>query len=256
MRVSFMNTPCIEFSNVSYRYGGVLALEDISFTVQDGDYVGLVGPNGAGKTTLLKLLLGILKPDAGQITIGGADIRGRRHGHALGYVPQHAARGDNDFPATVEEIVMSGRAPRRGLRFGYSATDRRMVEEALEVTGMGELRHRRIGELSGGERQRAMIARALAGESRILILDEPTVGVDLKQKERFYDFLATLNKKRGLTIIVVSHDVDAVAKEVSYVLCLNRRLECHVTSAEFIKEDYVGRLYGGKARRIAHNHKE
>ncbi len=247
------NENCIQFNHVDFAYGTAPVLSDVSFSIPVGDYVGVIGPNGGGKTTLLKLLLGILKPDAGTIQLFGHSVREAKAHYEIGYVPQNVVQTDLAFPATVAEVVASGRTRRRGLLGGMSKSDRTAVEQAIELTGVREFQGARLGELSGGQRQRAFIARALAGEPKILILDEPTVGVDIASVTQFNRVLDELNAS-GLTILLVSHDVDAVATQVKHVLCINKEVVCHVASRQFDKAGTLRDLYGGARQPVAHDH--
>jgi zinc transport system ATP-binding protein len=247
-------TLCIEVEDVSFSYHGHPVLEHVRFQVRAGEYVGIIGPNGGGKTTLLKIMLGLLRPDEGEVRIFGESVSGFRKRHLLGYVPQRAAQEVVHFPVTVDEVVRSGRTARVGLLRRLGRDDLRAVDRAMEVSGVREHRGRPVGTLSGGERQRVFIARALAGEPRVLLLDEPVVGVDIAAKERFYSFLTHLKREMGMTIIFVSHDVGAIAHEVDTVVCLNRTLVCHGLPEDFIKEEYLSEVYGRKVRSIFHDH--
>lgn len=244
----------IELKDVSFKYGNSSVLENITASVHEGEYLGIIGPNGGGKTTLLKLILGLLKPTSGSIEIYGQPVSSYAGKAKIGYVPQRAATSDYQFPATVEEIVLSGRTAKAGLLKRFSAEDRKQVKKALEIAGISNLGDRLLSNLSGGERQRVYIARALACEPKILILDEPTVAIDIVSQEKFYNFLDDLHEKLGLTILFVSHDIDVVAQQVETVLCLNRGLVCHGTPAQFIKDEYLEKLYGKKVKFILHGH--
>lgn len=245
---------CIQLKNVSFSYGGDPVLEHIDVDIKDGEYVGIVGPNGGGKTTLIKLILGILEPSEGEIKIFGHTVEEAKQHYDVGYVSQKVMDLNVSFPATVEEVVASGRSSQSGFLSSSTKKDKEIIQSALEMTNLTEFRHRLIGSLSGGQRQRVFIARALAREPRILILDEPTVGVDMGSKEKFYSFLATLHKKFKLTILMISHDVDVVAEEVEKIMCINRNLVCHVTAKSFEKEDYFHNLYGEKGQITHHDH--
>lgn len=244
----------LEADNVSFYYGEVPALTNLSFSVQQGDYVGVIGPNGGGKTTLIKMMLGLLTPTEGMVSVFGQPIQALKERHLIGYVPQRITHSAVEFPATVHEVVESGRTPRLGLWQRFSAHDYEAVEEALVNAEVAHLRHRRLAQLSGGERQRVFIARALAAKPRILILDEPTVGVDLKAQEKFFAFLKELNTQHGITIIFVTHDIDVIAQEATTVLCLNHGLVCYGAPSEFIKEEYMQRLYGKTMKFVMHGH--
>ena len=245
---------CIEVSNVSYSYNGQLVLNNISFSVNTGEYLGIIGPNGGGKTTLIKIILGLLKSDTGTVRIFGQDIKEFKERSLIGYVPQRISQIATQFPATVQEVVETGRTARIGLFKRYTKDDQHAIEKAMGVADVAHLRHRLIEDLSGGERQRVFIARALSAEPKILILDEPSVGVDLASQEQFYTFIQNLNQEFGLTIIFISHDIDVVAHEVKNLLCLNKNLVCHGLPKEFLKGEYMEKLYGKKIKFVLHGH--
>ncbi len=219
--------PAYSLKNIGFSYGKNVVLDGVTAEIPVGDYLGIIGPNGGGKTTLLKILLGLVQPTEGSVELFGTQIEGSEYRKHIGYVPQSANAIGLHFPATVEEIVQSGRTPLQGFFASFTKADRKAVKSALEVAGVTHLARRRLAELSGGERQRALIARALAAEPKVLILDEPTSAIDAQSQEQFYDFLHTLREKLKLTIILVSHDIDVVSHEVDQVLCLNRHMVCH-----------------------------
>jgi zinc transport system ATP-binding protein len=240
-----MTTSVIALENVSFAYAGVPALEDVSLEVEEGEFLGLVGPNGGGKSTLLKLVLGLLAPDAGRVSVLGlAPARSRG---AIGYVPQFAAFR-RDFPVTVEDTVLLGRLGKTRLLFGYRSEDREVARHAMEETGVAALAARPIETLSGGQLQRTLIARALAGEPRILLLDEPTANIDLRAEVDIFDLLKALNAR--MTIVVVSHDIGFISQYVTRIACLNRTLLCHTTSP--ISGELIEQLYGAPVRMIRH----
>jgi zinc transport system ATP-binding protein len=245
---------CIEVNDISFSYAHIQVLEHVGFAVKAGEYLGIIGPNGGGKTTLLKIILGLLKPDSGSVKVFGLNTEEFKERYRIGYVPQKSAQAEFFFPATVEEVVRSGRTARIGILRRFSGKDDEAVEEAMEIAGVSEYRSRLISRLSGGERQRVLIARALAGEPSILILDEPAVGVDIASQEKFYEFLAHLNREQSITIIFVSHDVGVIAQEVNTILCLNHRMMCHGSPESFIKEEYLEKLYGRKVTSLHHKH--
>lgn len=237
--------PFIRVRDLAVRYHGNAVLDGVSFEVEEGDYVGIVGPNGGGKTTLLKALIGLIEPDAGTIEINGQRPAAARMRGSIGYVPQRVAQHEGPIPATVREIVDSGR-----LRAGLHKA---VVDRALQEAGIAPLANRLISRLSGGERQRAYLARALAGDPKILLLDEPFTGVDLPSQNAFFGLLRTLNK-RGLTILFVSHDIDVVAREARSVLCLNRGLLCF-GSSKLLEEPHVAEtVYGKRITHLHHTH--
>jgi zinc transport system ATP-binding protein len=240
-----MTAPVITLENVSFAYGEVPILEDVSLAVEEGEFLGLVGPNGGGKSTLLKLVLGLLAPDAGRVTVlGAAPARARG---AIGYVPQFATFR-RDFPITVGETVLLGRLGKTRAVLGYRAQDRAVARRTMEETGVADLAARPIETLSGGQLQRVLIARALAGEPRILLLDEPTANIDLRAEVDIFDLLKTLNAR--MTLMVVSHDIGFVSQYVTRVACLNRTLFCHTASG--ISGELIQQLYGAPVRMIRH----
>lgn len=246
---------CIQLNAVSFAYDNEAVLEDISFNISQGDYLGIIGPNGGGKTTLLKIILGLLKPTSGSVRVFGQDIYNLKSERAhIGYVPQRSSQIDTNFPATVGEIVASGRTARLGLFGSLQQEDKDAIARALEITEMAKHRNTLINSLSGGQRQRVFIARALAGDPQVLILDEPTVGVDIASQEQFFKFLADLHSKHGLTILLVSHDIDVVAKEVHTLLAINKKVVLSGPAEELVSKNYLEELYGKNINFTIHNH--
>lgn len=243
----------IEVENVSFGYGNNTVLDDISFYIKKGCYTGIIGPNGGGKTTLLKLLLGLISPDKGKIKICGENIYSFKNKYEIGYVPQRVAQNHMDFPATVEEIISSGRTGRIGLLHMITWEDQKQIEYAMKLTDTVRFRHRLISELSGGERQKVFVGRALASNPKILILDEPFTGIDISSQQEFYSFLKILNEKQNLTILFVSHDIDVISNEVKEILCLNKRIACHGKPHEILETNLIEELYGKKITHIHHN---
>lgn len=249
-----LEDPYIELRNVSFSYDeNTPVLEKLSFTVRKGEYLGIIGPNGGGKTTLIKIILGLLHPTEGAVLLFGKDRHDFKERHRIGYVPQRVTQTDKEFPATVFEVVKTGRIPRLGFFENFTKKDIEAVNHAMKIAGVDEFRNALIGNLSGGQRQRVFIARALAGEPDVLILDEPTVGVDIGAQKTFYDFLATLNKEHNITIIFISHDVDVVSQETKTILCINHSMVCHGLPQELLTERVLDRLYGKHTRVVSHN---
>src|SRR4051812_5038173 len=213
----------ISASHVSFAFGADAVLDDVSFAVQEGEFAALVGPNGSGKSTLLRLLLGVLKPGAGTVTLFGEDPRHLSNRWRIGYVPQRL-RLQPDLPATVEEVVRTGRLPVRGWWRRPRRADQEAVDHALESVALADLRHRRIGELSGGQQQRALIAKAFAGEPEVLVLDEPIAGVDAESQRLFRDSLVHLVAEHNATVLLVSHELGAVADDLDRVVVLKHRV--------------------------------
>lgn len=216
----------IEVDRLSYSFGPIGVLEDISFVVQEGDILAMIGPNGAGKTTLFSSILGLLQDYTGVIKIFGEDVRKNKAVlKNVGYIQQKRAI-DTNFPATVEEIVSLGIS-------GPSSKERTL--SALMTVGLYDLRKRRIGELSGGQQQRTLIAKAFVNNPKLLILDEPATGIDQDSQNKFHDLLKKLNVDNKITIVWASHDLDSVIKLANKVACLNRRMFFHGNTHEFIE---------------------
>ncbi len=235
----------IEFEDVGVRYDGALALEDVNLTVRSRDFIGIIGPNGGGKTTLLKVVLGLIEPTQGRVRVlGRAPTEARRF---VGYVPQYSEL-DQAFPISVWEVAMMGRLGRRGLLQRYTDEDRHAVESALQQVGMIEHRDRPIGQLSGGERQRVYVARALAGDPEILLLDEPTASVDTPAVGSIYELLQQVNQRAA--ILLVSHDIGVVSSYVKTIACLNRQLIYHASKE--ITADMLEAAYRCPVDLIAH----
>ncbi len=232
----------LSVSGVTCRYGtpGETApvLEDIDLVIRQNDFIGLIGPNGGGKTTLLKLLLGLIRPERGTVEVLGRAPR--EVSRLIGYVPQ-TAQIDQHAPATVRDVVLTGRLGLTPRGFRYGREHLAPVDRAMEEADVRAFADRRIGELSGGQRQRVLIARALASDVRILLLDEPMAGVDLHMEAGILDTLRRLNET--MPIVLVSHDISFVSEHVKRVACLNRRLVVH--EAAEISRDVIACMYGG-----------
>jgi len=234
----------IELEHVYVAYRDVVVLEDVTFHVRRGEFVGIIGPNGSGKTTLLKTILGLVRPVKGTVKVFGIppwELNGERH--RIGYVPQ-IAEIDLRFPIHVADVVMMGRYGRIGLIRHPGPADREAVQRAMELVGIADLAHRQIGELSGGQRQRAFVARALAAEPELLLLDEPTTGFDVLMAEGFYELLHQLHRQLDLTVVLVSHDVGVVSQYVNQVACLNKRLVAHGRPQEVLNKGVLKCMYG------------
>jgi zinc transport system ATP-binding protein len=234
----------IELSEVSFGYTSTAVVEDISLRINSGEYAAVVGPNGSGKSTLMKLMVGLLRPDEGVARLFGDPSHQFDDGARIGYVAQHAS-ASKEMPITVREVVQMGRFPHVG--FGrLSSEDWDIVDRALDVVGMTAFASRRVTQLSGGQRQRAFIARALASEADLLVLDEPTVGVDIESVEAFYDLLDSLHQD-GITVLLIEHDLGAVTDHAERVICLNREIYFDGPASEFVASDALARAFGTTA---------
>ena len=251
--MSLVQQSAISAHNISFKYGTEFVLEDINFTINQGDFVGIIGPNGSGKTTLLKIILGLLKSESGNITIFDKTVQVGSH-EEIGYIPQKVTQLESRFPITVYEVVMLGRVNKKNLFKRITQQDHKIIEKSLEDVSMLAYKDALITDLSGGQQQRVFIAKALASKPKLLILDEPTVGVDQGSQDTFYKLLRKLNTQDGLTIIIVSHDTDVIINEVNTVLCLNKTVICHLSPKDFTKQNYLEKVYGAHKKHVVHQH--
>ena len=235
----------VEVEDVTFAYGETVAVEAVSLAVEEGDFLGLIGPNGSGKTTLLHLMIGLKQPDSGTVRLFGEPAAEFAEGERIGYVSQRATDRSNSMPVSVREAVLMGRFPHVGHR-RPGPKDQQLVDDALERVDIAELADRPIGELSGGQRQRTFIARALAGEADLLVLDEPTVGVDVESVDAFYDLLEALHEN-GITIVLIEHDLGAVTDHADRVVCLNGEIYFDGPTEEFVDSDALVRAFGAAA---------
>lgn len=231
----------IRVENLTVRYGRHEALTDISFSVEKGDYIGIVGPNGCGKTTLIKALLGLNRPSSGTIVFnnGAATAQG-----FLGYLPQKAISADRVFPATVKEIIATGLIHSNGFQLRMSQADKARIDTVLERLKIQDLKSKRIGSLSGGQLQRVLLGRALVASPKLLILDEPTSALDPQIREEFYTLLTSLNQDDGVTILLVSHDIGSVGRYTNKMLYLDRRLVFFGGYEQFCGSPDMTRYFG------------
>jgi len=241
--------PVVEFENVTFRYEADTesspVVDDVTFTVDKQDFLGLIGPNGGGKSTLLKLMLGLLVPQEGTVRVMGRQPYQVRR--KIGYVPQYS-RVDATVPATVLDVVLMGRLCHSSWGAWFGTSHKKAAQDALEQTNTLELADRPIGTLSGGQRQRVLIARALASDAQLLLLDEPTAGVDAHIEQGLTDLLHELNEQ--LPIVMVSHDISFVCAHLNRVACMNRKLSCH--AAAEITDDVIAEMYEGQMRLVHH----
>ena len=222
-----MATPIVEISHVDFAYRDQLVLKHLDLNIERGSTLGLIGPNGAGKTTLVQLLLGLLTPTRGTIRIDGLDPRDAiRRGDVIGYLPQRPSVPSN-FPINVRQLARLGLAGKTGMLRSISKGDLDFVNELLKQIGIAELADTPVGSLSGGQLQRAFIARALAPKPKLLLLDEPTTGIDRAGQQRFIEFIGQLKRSMDLTVVIVSHDLRAISSMCDRIACLNVTLHYH-----------------------------
>jgi len=238
--------PVIKLERVTFSYNGEPVLADVNLSVQPNEFVWIVGPNGGGKTTLLKLMLGLLRPQQGKISVFGASPQASAR--RIGYMPQHAQL-DLHFPVTAMDIAMMGRLSGSLHAGPYSAADRRAALAALAQVGLEGLKRRALGELSGGQQRRLLIARAIASEPELLVLDEPTAHLDRVVERELYAILRELNQR--LTIVMVSHDPAFVSDFVQQVVCVNRSVAVHPTTT--LAGEAMLELYGAPKRLVRHD---
>ncbi|MCX5864832.1 MAG: ABC transporter ATP-binding protein [Deltaproteobacteria bacterium] len=237
----------IRIRNLDFAYNGTPILEDVILEIMARDSLCIVGPNGGGKTTLLKLILGLLKPNRGEIEVLGQTPEKSRL--RIGYVPQYA-RYDPQFPVTVLDVVLMGRLDRIFCG-AYAKADHEAAQAALAEMDLTDLAGRLFAEISGGQRQRVLIARALAAEGELLILDEPTANIDAASEEHLFEILAKLNER--LTVMLVTHDVGFASKFFKSIVCVNRQVVLHPTSE--LTGELIRNMYGGDIRMIRHDHR-
>lgn len=235
--------PLVEMRNVTFGYDATPALRDVSLHLHRGQFAALVGPSGAGKTSLLKLVLGVLQPTHGAVLLNGAPIDGRQTAR-IGYVPQ-LETVDWNFPVTVEQVVLMGRARQAGWGPWHGAAARREARAVLARLEIDHLAGRHIRALSGGQQQRVFLARALIAQPDLLVLDEPTSGVDLRTAENILHLLAELNRQ-GMTILMTTHDLNAAAAHAPWIICLNRAVIAEGAPEDIFTDTILSRTYGSE----------
>jgi zinc transport system ATP-binding protein len=270
--VQLQNKPLVEIKDVSVRYSnGVTALEHITLDVNHKDLLALIGPNGAGKSTLLKVILGLIKPSSGTVKLNLTNqettqtsklkLKNPVNNHDLsrnlkhvGYVPQSAQAKDANIPFSVFETVLLGRTPQIGLFHKTTDKDKQKVEEVLKLFGIFDLKDRKIGQLSGGQAQRVFLAKAMASDPTLLLLDEPTSGVDPSSKKEFYQILEQLNREKGITVMLCSHDISAITKFANRVLCINRSQFFCGLNEDFSATSILPKVYDHPVEVMEHDH--
>jgi zinc transport system ATP-binding protein len=239
------NTAVVKLENIWAQYNGEPVLEDINLSIGQEDFLGVIGPNGGGKTTLLKIILGLISPSHGKVSVLGKSPQKSRT--SIGYVPQ-TTTFDRNFPINIRDVVLMGRYSSTGLFKHYQKSDNEAAQKALETVNIANLKNRQIGKLSGGEQQRAFIARALVAQPKLLLLDEPTASVDPAMQTEFYELLNRLKKQ--MAIVLVSHDISAVSVYVDKIACLNRQLYYH--GSKEISPEILEATYKCPVQMIAH----
>jgi len=244
----------IQLNDVDFSYNKIsgnssessLILQQVNLSVFPGDFVSIIGPNGGGKSTLMKLILGLLKPDAGSVSVLGVKpVKARRR---LGYMPQHLSF-DQQFPVSVLDVVLMGLLHRRSV-FRYNKAEKAQAHQALQTMGVADEWNEPFHALSGGQKQRVLIARAIVHQPEILLLDEPTANVDPAGEEQFYEILSELNQR--MTILIISHDLGFVSKRVERVVCVNQKVALHPVSQ--LTGEMIQQIYGHDMSLVHHDH--
>lgn len=240
-----MAKPIIRFSHATFGFPGVIALEDITLEIAEGEFIGVIGPNGSGKTTLCRAVLGLMRPLGGSLQIFDCACEKLRchHRARIGYLPQKG-RMEPNFPITVLEAVMMGRYGALGLIRRPGLRDRALALEALANVGMADHRTTMLGHLSGGQQQRVFIARALAQQPQVLLLDEPTTGLDIAAQHSILDLVRRLHRDLGLTVLLITHDINMIRAQVDRLVLLKTRLYAAGTPEEVLRPDLLREVYG------------
>ncbi|HSH35426.1 ABC transporter ATP-binding protein [Schnuerera sp.] len=249
-----MDKNILEVDNLSFSYGSNKVLKDVSFRIEEGDFVGIIGPNGSAKSTLLKLMVGLLKPDEGTVKLFGERIEEFKDYKKMGYISQNARDFNQMFPATVEEVIAANLYLNRSLFNRFKKEDNQKIERALKIVEMEEFKKRKIGNLSGGQKQRVFIARALVNNPQILFMDEPLVGVDLDSQNKFYNLMDKLNREHNITLVMVSHDIGVISKKVNKIFCLSKGNVYSHNSNQSICIDMFKDVYGDNMNILFHEH--
>jgi zinc transport system ATP-binding protein len=232
----------LEIKSLSVSYGSNIALQDVDLKVHDNDFIGVIGPNGGGKTTLLKVILGLVKPVKGKVLF----YQELKSSNNIGYLPQMST-GDNNFPVTVKDVILSGLMMRKGIISMMTIADKKKTGQVIDELGLSELASSSLSELSGGQLQRVFLGRAIIGDPRLLLLDEPGNFVDTNFENDFYEKLTVLNKR--MAIMMVSHDVGTISSHIKSFACVNKHLHFH-PSSEITNEELLA--YGCPIQLITH----
>jgi len=247
-----MKNLIIEAKNISFAYEGRNILDNAFLEIYSGDFMAIIGPNGSGKSTLMKICTGLLKPNQGNVILFDKDINKFKEWGRIGYIPQKATSFNQDFPATVEEVIRANLYSRIGLMGRISKQHIEKVHDVLDLVGMLNFKDRLIGRLSGGQQQRVFIAKALVSSPEILFMDEPTTGIDANSEKDFYALMDDLNKEKNITIVMVTHDIGAVSKNISRTICLSRGKAYEHGCG--IDKSNLNEMYGHEVSQLIHNH--
>ncbi|HJV67024.1 MAG TPA: metal ABC transporter ATP-binding protein [Geomonas sp.] len=245
----------VVINNLSAGYHGTEVLKDISFRVNSGDYIGICGPNGSGKSTLIKIILGLLPPLRGEVTLLGTPQQAFREWQRIGYLPQGLQFFNPHFPATVDEVIRLGRLAGKRFPKRFNHEDARAVERTMDWMGISHIRGRMIGELSGGLRQRVLLARALVNEPELLVMDEPTTALDPETRESFYKLIFEMNQEKKATVLLVTHDTATIGKYASHLLYLDKEVIFYGSFDEFCNSTEMTGFFGAHGQHlVCHRH--
>lgn len=250
-----MNGAALAIRNLRAGYHGSEALRDVTFSVNRGDYLGICGPNGSGKSTLVKVILGLVAPQAGEISLLGTPRDSFKEWRCIGYLPQGLQFFNPHFPATVDEVIRLGRLSGKSFPRRFGREDTLAVERTMDWMGIGHIRGRMIGELSGGLRQRVLLARALVNEPELLVLDEPTTALDPETRESFYRLIYEMNRERGTTVLLVTHDTATIGKYATHLLYLDKTVIFCGDFDDFCNSSEMTGLFGEHGQHlVCHRH--
>ncbi|WP_136524688.1 metal ABC transporter ATP-binding protein [Geomonas ferrireducens] len=250
-----MTDKALTVQNLCAGYHGTEVLQDVSFTVNPGDYVGICGPNGSGKSTMIKIILGLLAPTAGAISVLGKPLGGFHDWRRIGYLPQGLQFFNPHFPATVDEVIRLGRLSAKKFPRRFTKDDTRAVEQTMEWMGISHIRGKMIGELSGGLRQRVLLARALVNDPALLVMDEPTTALDPETRESFYKLIFEMNREKKATVLLVTHDTATIGKYASHLLYLDKKVIFYGSFDDFCNSTEMTGFFGEHGQHlVCHRH--
>jgi len=245
----------LSVEQLGFRYNSVEVLSDISFSVDAGDYIGLVGPNGSGKTTVIKIILGLLQQEKGSVTLFGTDSSAFRDRQRIGYLPQKPTHFNPHFPATVKEIVSLGLFSKQRFPKRITKDDQALIYDAMAMAEVLDISDALIGELSGGQQQRVLVARAVVNKPELLILDEPTTALDPEAREHFFKVLYELNRRENVTVILITHDIASIGKYASKLLYLDKKVVFYGSFEDFCLSENMTQYFGEFTQHlICHRH--
>jgi len=245
----------LSVEQLGFRYNSVEVLSDISFSVDAGDYIGLVGPNGSGKTTVIKIILGLLQQEKGSVTLFGTDSSAFRDRQRIGYLPQKPTHFNPHFPATVKEIVSLGLFSKQRFPKRITKDDQALIYDAMAMAEVLDISDALIGELSGGQQQRVLVARAVVNKPELLILDEPTTALDPEARENFFKVLYELNRRENVTVILITHDIASIGKYASKLLYLDKKVVFYGSFEDFCLSENMTHYFGEFTQHlICHRH--